>query len=111
MKTITFSDSSFEIEELYPRHNENVIPRSWHLVIFEMSNEIDFYKTEKALELWLQANTKHQYTLLNSFQTISDTTKLNARLLVYFQDENDALYTKLFGLSTILEMTDDDKPY
>lgn len=109
-ETIKFSDTEINLTEIVPREiNNNIIPRSWTSITFIIENAYDYFQIKSILTDWLQTNTKKGYSIHFLPKTNNTSISYAVTTFVYFEDANDALYTKLVGYDYIKEAVANDK--
>lgn len=91
----------------------DVVPLDWAFIKIELSKTDDSNQIRNAFKIWLETNTlgKYNIKLLNELPTNEIDNDNNSRfyqvyfskrmLYIYFELENDALYTKLTGIDAI----------
>lgn len=105
---IKFSDCEIESSMLLDREFQGVNPIGWQLVVFPLGTEYDLFKAKTIIKDWLQENTKKKYSIFCFSKQIADSYEYVFFLYLYFEDENDALFTKIIGYNHIKEIIEND---
>lgn len=104
---IKFHNLELPITEILPRRETQLVPLSWTYVMFKVTKTIDVDKIILKIEDWLRKNTHKKYYIDIGFECdIENTSVFNnvyGTIIMYFEDQNDAFYTKLIGLEAILD--------
>jgi len=110
-KIVKFHNLEIPIKELHDKKQNGIIPITWIYTFFTINNSDEIDKVLNKVNDWLRKNTNHRYyttyTRLTDgdTNTITDIFNMKSVLIIYFENADDAFYTKMVGLDAILNET------